>query len=1079
MSDEKGNDIPKVSIDDRTHSDQRCKKTNNCMVCVGGAPQPSQQDPDVILVDELYPTEEEYPPFDHKEVVRIRNNAKFEQFYDIDGEPIGEGKFGKVYHCVEKSTGLELAAKFIKIRKDADREQVEHEVSVMTRMRHPRIAWIYDAFYSTNNDVILVMELVKGGELFNRVVEDNFVLTEAAAAVIICQLCEAIDYIHRQNIVHLDIKPENIMCVTESGNRIKLIDFGLARHYDGSEDLYYMAGTPEFSAPEVIKFEPLDFHTDMWSVGVITYILLSGYSPFLGETTPLTYMNVERGEWEFIEEFDCVSEVAKDFISKLLVYDKSLRMLPKECLSHPWLANVRERAQKDVLLDQPNIGPAIPTDKLRRYNIRRRFRKATFAVMSYCEFAQILNVLRQRNSANGLEYFGKAKVEGLKKKKKSLAGAVLAMKNAEAQSKVEPAVVVTDCEPSTAEVQEEAPESLKVEKKMLKTESSDSTKENKAIPTVVIGENEAVARPGSELPPAPDGVPKKKKIVRKKKPVRETPARTSELDLLRTQAEGVKPSKKLVAEVRQTGGSGLSSGLSSGEEREKPKRRSFKTSTEENATTSTKTENETTTTTNSKQTLGDANTSIVKTITRKVNDEMVKKVESKTEGASKSPSTSRGSFDVPKPRVNSLIAERMQKLQSDAPPLTFSISGKKDPLKSSNENETPKRGFKELTVITEKKSTTTTTTQVKSKIENTERKLTTRTADKNIEEIIGKRSTQQEVSQVTTAEEKCPETGLQKKTFQKSVAKKEKLDKEEEKNRKEELLGDEKTTIKTQRSLKREENDKAVLEKLTKVDGETKDNKKLELNEIRLRKIDGKAMQEIEGDKKTLQNVEITLTSKTRRSLLGKDGSREEKIEKERKFETKINVGKKPEPQEGVSLLQELSRLRKTGLNEVDHPLKSALKREGSNGERKSVKLSDIMLPRIRLEEERGATRVKFTEATPAPPFPTTSTLSFGGLQKNKSETNIAAKVKSSLHTSTKQKTLDDSGVVKKREHWLFTDGETEVRPREDFSFGALKELLERRVSGDPTDLLKPKETIKIPNANFAMNKWRQLERTD
>ncbi|KIH60674.1 hypothetical protein ANCDUO_09064 [Ancylostoma duodenale] len=114
---------------------------------------------------------------------------------------------------------------------------------------------------------------VRGGELFDRVADENYVLTEQAVVMIICQLCEAIDYIHEQNILHLDIKPENIMCVSQTGNRIKLIDFGLARYYDGTQELRYMAGTPEFAAPEVIKYEQLDFHTDMWSVGVITYIL--------------------------------------------------------------------------------------------------------------------------------------------------------------------------------------------------------------------------------------------------------------------------------------------------------------------------------------------------------------------------------------------------------------------------------------------------------------------------------------------------------------------------------------------------------------------------------------------------------------------------------------------------------------------------------------------------------------------------------------------------------------------------------------------------------------------------------------
>uniref|UniRef100_A0A0K0D4I2 Protein kinase domain-containing protein n=1 Tax=Angiostrongylus cantonensis TaxID=6313 RepID=A0A0K0D4I2_ANGCA len=163
--------------------------------------------------------------------------------------------------------------------------------------------------------------------LFDRVADENYVLTELAVVMIICQLCEAIDYIHEQNILHLDIKPENIMCVSQRGNRIKLIDFGLARYYDGTQELRYMAGTPEFAAPEVIKYEQLDFHTDMWSVGVITYILLSGYSPFLGENIAETYCNVERGVWEFTEEFDSVSNEGKDFISRLIVYNK-------ECVEH-------------------------------------------------------------------------------------------------------------------------------------------------------------------------------------------------------------------------------------------------------------------------------------------------------------------------------------------------------------------------------------------------------------------------------------------------------------------------------------------------------------------------------------------------------------------------------------------------------------------------------------------------------------------------------------------------------------------------------------------------------------------------
>uniref|UniRef100_A0A0N5AAL1 Protein kinase domain-containing protein n=1 Tax=Syphacia muris TaxID=451379 RepID=A0A0N5AAL1_9BILA len=325
-------------------------------------------------------------PFETKGVVRIRVKEKFSKLYECF-DVIGEGKFGKVYRCREKETGLELAAKRIKIKRDADRQQVEREVEIMTKMRHPRIAQIYDAFSTPENDIVLVMEVVPGGELFDRVVQENYILTELAVVMIICQLCEAVDYIHSKHIVHLDIKPENIMCVSQTSNRIKLIDFGLAQYYDGSSNLLFMAGTPEFVAPEVVKYEPLDFHTDMWSIGVITYILLSGISPFLGETLVETYCAVGKGEWEFDEEcFEGISNEAKDFITKLLVYDQKQRMLPADCLQHPWIVQARARTACRSPVCAANEGKPISKESLRSYIKNQRFRRATWAVLFLMRF---------------------------------------------------------------------------------------------------------------------------------------------------------------------------------------------------------------------------------------------------------------------------------------------------------------------------------------------------------------------------------------------------------------------------------------------------------------------------------------------------------------------------------------------------------------------------------------------------------------------------------------------------------------------------------------------------------------------
>ncbi|VDK80082.1 unnamed protein product [Litomosoides sigmodontis] len=357
------------------------------MVIFTALPPGTSNDGGRILVDESdYQVDDEPLPFEIKDVVRIRANEKFSKYYDCMDE-LGEGKFGKVYRCREKATGLELAAKRIKIKRDADREKVEREVAIMTKLRHPRIAQIYDAFAIPDNDVVLVMEIVNGGELFDRVVDENYILTELAVVMIVCQLCEAISYIHSKNIVHLDIKPENIMCVSQTGNRIKLIDFGLAQFYDGSSNLLFMAGTPEFVAPEVIKFEPIDFYTDMWSIGVITYILLSGISPFLGETLGDTYVAVEKGEWEFDDEaFEGISDAAKDFISKLLIMDQKQRMLPDDCLNHPWIVGSRTKAASDLILSQANSGTPLSKEGLIAYIRSKRFRKATWALVFLIRF---------------------------------------------------------------------------------------------------------------------------------------------------------------------------------------------------------------------------------------------------------------------------------------------------------------------------------------------------------------------------------------------------------------------------------------------------------------------------------------------------------------------------------------------------------------------------------------------------------------------------------------------------------------------------------------------------------------------
>uniref|UniRef100_W5MDZ0 Myosin light chain kinase 3 n=1 Tax=Lepisosteus oculatus TaxID=7918 RepID=W5MDZ0_LEPOC len=283
-------------------------------------------------------------PFEHRIV--STKQLPVSSYYTVSyKEVLGGGRFGQVVKCAELSSGLTLAAKIIKVKGAKDREEVKNEIGVMNQLNHVNLIQLYDAFESKNN-LTLIMEYVDGGELFDRIVDDNYHLTELDAIVFTRQICEGVQYLHQQYILHLDLKPENILCVNNTGNQIKIIDFGLARKYKPREKLKVNFGTPEFLAPEVVNYDYVSFPTDMWSVGVITYMLLSGLSPFLGDNDTETMNNILHGNWDFdAEAFENVSSEAKDFISRLLVLERSSRLSASGCMKHEWLNNLADKAK--------------------------------------------------------------------------------------------------------------------------------------------------------------------------------------------------------------------------------------------------------------------------------------------------------------------------------------------------------------------------------------------------------------------------------------------------------------------------------------------------------------------------------------------------------------------------------------------------------------------------------------------------------------------------------------------------------------------------------------------------------------
>jgi len=154
------------------------------------------------------------------------------------------------------------------------------------------------------------------------------------------------------------LKPENIVCtdiLDGNINRLKLVDFGFARRLSDNQETRVMTGTPQFVSPEVIKYEPVTLATDMWSLGVITYVLLSGLSPFLGEENQETFKNVLSGNYSFDEEeFEEITKEAKDFIAKMLILDQSKRMHAAAALYHPWMLGRKAIAEAEFESLPPN-----------------------------------------------------------------------------------------------------------------------------------------------------------------------------------------------------------------------------------------------------------------------------------------------------------------------------------------------------------------------------------------------------------------------------------------------------------------------------------------------------------------------------------------------------------------------------------------------------------------------------------------------------------------------------------------------------------------------------------------------------
>merc|ERR1712137_776203 len=265
----------------------------------------------------------------------------FAEKYEV-GEVLGRGAFSVVKEVTSKRSGRRYAVKIIdKKNVGQDMQRLRVEIDILTRVKHPNIINLKEIM-EDDDTLYIITELVTGGELFDKIV-DLGAYTESDAARLVARMVSAIDYLHSMNIVHRDLKPENLLLKSEGDiSEVKLADFGLSKIVSDGVQKQMMqtaCGTPGYVAPEVLTADGYDKEVDLWSIGVITYILLCGFPPFYNEHLPVLFESIMKAEYDYPEDYwDEISDTAKNFIDRLLVVEPDKRMTTKQALEHPWLS---------------------------------------------------------------------------------------------------------------------------------------------------------------------------------------------------------------------------------------------------------------------------------------------------------------------------------------------------------------------------------------------------------------------------------------------------------------------------------------------------------------------------------------------------------------------------------------------------------------------------------------------------------------------------------------------------------------------------------------------------------------------
>ncbi|KAM6382122.1 ribosomal protein S6 kinase alpha-3 isoform 2-T2 [Alca torda] len=282
----------------------------------------------------------------HSIVQLHRNSIQFTDGYEVK-EDIGVGSYSICKRCIHKASNMEYAVKII----DKSKRDPTEEIEILLRYgQHPNIITLKDV-YDDGKCVYVVTELMKGGELLDKILRQKF-FSEREASAVLFTITKTVEYLHAQGVVHRDLKPSNILYVDESGNpeSIRICDFGFAKQLRAENGLLMTpCYTANFVAPEVLKRQGYDAACDIWSLGVLLYTMLTGYTPFANgpDDTPEEILaRIGSGKFSLSGGYwNTVSDTAKDLVSKMLHVDPHQRLTAAQVLSHPWIVHCDQLPQ--------------------------------------------------------------------------------------------------------------------------------------------------------------------------------------------------------------------------------------------------------------------------------------------------------------------------------------------------------------------------------------------------------------------------------------------------------------------------------------------------------------------------------------------------------------------------------------------------------------------------------------------------------------------------------------------------------------------------------------------------------------